>query len=438
MPRGITHESARDVFNQVRKEMPKLTDAAWRREAARRMDVDYDTYLKAWKKQSAKPVMPAPNPVLPKPDVPDLPKPAPVQPQPVTPTLTHETARQQHKLVKKEFPTWTDAQVRHEAARRMNVDYDTYLRAWKKPKDYKAPKPNTPHTPAAPTIRMPSVTTPKPVRKSLWKTKDSTRQVASSSTTKSLDKLTQTYDKVAGGYKYHLTGVADEFARIAKRRNGVGNIEYMVSVRSSNRVRRFNSLDEADGYIRRFAEEGEPDFTAVNPGYGLRGTTNNCPSTTTTWELRRRGYDVVARTMSDGAPLLDIFKSWGVRRKHMIGRNGPDDSVELLNEFNVPTNDWDIWKRQAADLPDGARGFVNVFWKKGGAHIYNWEVRDGKLWYIDAQPGREWDAVNDTYEDRANSYIYVVRVDEIEETDSLNWLTSDQGQKKTRNPWSIG
>jgi hypothetical protein len=41
------------MFRQVKKDMPGLSESAYRREAARRLGTDYDTYLKAWKKPVA-------------------------------------------------------------------------------------------------------------------------------------------------------------------------------------------------------------------------------------------------------------------------------------------------------------------------------------------------------------------------------------------------
>lgn len=54
------------MFSNVRKEMPGLTESAYRREAARRMGTDYDTYLKAWKKPGSAQMLPKPQAVIPK------------------------------------------------------------------------------------------------------------------------------------------------------------------------------------------------------------------------------------------------------------------------------------------------------------------------------------------------------------------------------------
>lgn len=63
IPDGITHEAARDVYKKLKRENKWMTDAQARREASRLMGVDYDTYLSAWKKPPAKPVV-GPKPSL--------------------------------------------------------------------------------------------------------------------------------------------------------------------------------------------------------------------------------------------------------------------------------------------------------------------------------------------------------------------------------------
>lgn len=53
LPGAIDHQAARDMVNKLRRENPDLSPATLRREAARQMNTDYDTFLKAWKKPKA-------------------------------------------------------------------------------------------------------------------------------------------------------------------------------------------------------------------------------------------------------------------------------------------------------------------------------------------------------------------------------------------------
>jgi uncharacterized protein YjeT (DUF2065 family) len=46
----LTHDLAKGIYNQMKKSMPGGTPATWRKAAAEYLNVDYNDYLKAWKK----------------------------------------------------------------------------------------------------------------------------------------------------------------------------------------------------------------------------------------------------------------------------------------------------------------------------------------------------------------------------------------------------
>jgi hypothetical protein len=132
LPQALTHEDARDMHRKVRKEMPGLSDAAYRREAARRMGVDYDTYLDAWKKPKASGVTPKPTP-----DVPNVPAgPAP--------NMDRAAARAYERdYAKKNGLQPGSAASRRGAADELGMSYDDFLARWKgdAPAKPKAPRP---------------------------------------------------------------------------------------------------------------------------------------------------------------------------------------------------------------------------------------------------------------------------------------------------------
>lgn len=394
MPMGISHDEARKVFNQVRKENPTFTPATLRREAARRMGTDYDTYLKAWKKPSKDPIQPPPQ--LPKP-VPDIePAPAPPTPAPtidLPPALTPDTARKQATLVKKENPSFTDAQARHEAARRMGVDYDTFLRAWKQGKGTRTRRqPTVPRPPdLSDVLREP---------KKLWKVKE--RKALSGPSKVTIRQATSRM------IQYDVDG--KDFGQILKSMDGLYRVYINGQVKFKSR-----HLGDADEFIRDMAHNGLPDHLAVNPGWGAKGTTMNCTSATSSWELRRRGFDVMARKMDQGQALYQVYQSWRVA----------SPEVGKLAQFFGDIN----------KMPDGARGFMTVIWRKDGSHIFNWEKRDGDVWFIDAQSGQEWKRWDCPHFAHAQERVHYARVDNLPTPtrDSLNWLTTDEG-KQTPTP----
>jgi hypothetical protein len=530
MPGGLAHDEARRIFSEVRKEMPDLSPAAQRREAARRANTDYDTFLKAWKKPTATPVLPSPVTVLdpvtpplfkvtkvkseatdlsyyssriknaskvaqdiyidgakagkvqkmvegyyemdnrirtgrfiierrgyaaldadgniikdgfktiyrtseeavdairakvieraPKPTVPapTVPKPVDV-PKPAPTPLTPETARQQHALVKREHPDWTDAQCRREAANRMAVPYDDFLREWKAGKGVRVPKTSTPKAVTTPTNVINA-----PRTENLWRRKEPNVSGAPAGDIKVTNLHTDDYIRVNKAYEVGGKRVGG----IIKNRL---NDRYFGTVKRGARSlsKSFSTEAEADAWVRKTIFEENPDHIATNPGWRtVPGTTNNCTSCSTTFELRRRGYDVVARRMKDGQPLIDVYDSWGITLDQQFGR------VQYHGIKSISEPDWE----DVADtLEDGARGFISVNWRSGGAHIFNWEKRDGEIWYIDGQTGEEY-LGSDHFESRVDGDWRIARVDNIPETDRIDWLTEsrhDTGhQTTTKNPY---
>lgn len=59
---GLSHTSARNAYNQARKNNPNGTPAKWRREAAENMGLDYKTYMTHWKKPNKGDMLPATDP----------------------------------------------------------------------------------------------------------------------------------------------------------------------------------------------------------------------------------------------------------------------------------------------------------------------------------------------------------------------------------------
>lgn len=49
----LTHDLAQDAYKQMKKAMPNATPAVWRKAAAEKLGVNYNDYLKAWKKPTS-------------------------------------------------------------------------------------------------------------------------------------------------------------------------------------------------------------------------------------------------------------------------------------------------------------------------------------------------------------------------------------------------
>ena len=120
----------------------------------------------------------------------------------------------------------------------------------------------------------------------------------------------------------------------------------------------------------------DENVQATNP-YRDSGTAfqMNCQKCVPTYEMRMRGYDVVARPTfdinTDGFAQDDWDKAFlGAILEEGFAGSGKTTVVERMKNFG-----------------DGARGEVYVAWQEGGAHVFTAENRNGKIHFLDPQTG---------------------------------------------------
>lgn len=141
----------------------------------------------------------------------------------------------------------------------------------------------------------------------------------------------------------------------------------------------------------------------MNPEHDATGASkvynNNCTNVATAYELRRRGYDVTAAPIPGGRGIPSseyVAARWldpDGKPLQMKPHAGPVDAHNTIDSY-----------------PDGARGYVEVQWKAGGAHVYNWEKQDGVVHYVEGQNPRKPDASGHMARARKNG-IRTVRLD---------------------------
>lgn len=129
------------------------------------------------------------------------------------------------------------------------------------------------------------------------------------------------------------------------------------------------------------------DLKRVNPDYytNKEEVTHNCMLCTSTYDLRRRGYDVTAARTESGFT-TDQIKKWYPKAKI--------EKVTGRDEFGRYSAQRQTDKVIAAlgKQGEGARGNIMVMWKgTGGGHSMAYEVRNGKVQIIDAQTGKVYD-----------------------------------------------
>lgn len=116
----------------------------------------------------------------------------------------------------------------------------------------------------------------------------------------------------------------------------------------------------------------EEDLKAVNPDYADptdMSARMNCTMCSTAYELRRRGYDVVANKTSMGRKDKQAASWFGLEKKDINTFKTRDDFAKALS-----------------NEPDGARGLTfSSYGQFNSHHCMIWEKRDGKVYISDGQ-----------------------------------------------------
>lgn len=420
LPVGLSHNDARAAVAKVRKEKPGLSDSAYRREAARQLNLDYDTFLKAWKTPGTKLIHPKPYlPTPPPPHLPTLPKP-----------LSHLGARDMYDVVRREMPGATTGQIRREAAKRLGVSYDDYLKAWKKSAApvYK-PLPPIPPEPFTPPIKPP-VPAPKP-------------------NVPTHDEARETFKR----FKKENPGLGDaELRRKAAEHWDMPYKDYLQIWKKPTNTEMHVEIPsplprDSHGWQRKPANPSGKalsehsqisvgaDLDGINPHFsvGDKNYRMNCPSTTSSFEMSRRGNMVTSIGMPNGASIDNIYKAWDIKLENQVMSNHDRQWASQGSPWARNTAreiQWQSIPSLAQFMPDGARGFISVVWKGDkNAHIYNWEKINGKIEYFDAQSGRILgDGIERFKQTSKNRGVYMARVDDLPtpSPEKLNWLVRNR------------
>lgn len=119
----------------------------------------------------------------------------------------------------------------------------------------------------------------------------------------------------------------------------------------------------------------------ANPNYS-RGSAYgvNCQRCVQAYELRRRGYDVIARPR----PSTNDIISWGSECFIQPGAYQYSYQAYTLNQTEAAV------KKALANAPDGSRFSIYIKWKRtygGSAHVFIAEKSGGVVHYLDPQTG---------------------------------------------------
>ena len=123
----------------------------------------------------------------------------------------------------------------------------------------------------------------------------------------------------------------------------------------------------------------ERALSGANPYYSgnYREYSENCQRAVVAYELRRRGYDVIAQPTfkNDVLPSMGRWQgSFQGAKRESIGASTTAKARDNL-------------RQKMQSYGPGSRAIVGVNWKSGGGHVFNVENVGGRIHYIDAQTG---------------------------------------------------
>lgn len=165
-------------------------------------------------------------------------------------------------------------------------------------------------------------------------------------------------------------------------------IVHQMAIGKMKLSRIFDDTDaRANMPLSKKPDTADEALQKVNPSKGTHlASGNNCCLCTIAYDLRRRGYDVMANQNAPINLLYDISPddvSWMYGFPKEIVMKTPSSLQKALDS-----------------QPNGARGAAFCTWKGGNSgHVVAYEVQNGHAKLYDAQTGTKYNNVKDLFDD---------------------------------------
>lgn len=186
----------------------------------------------------------------------------------------------------------------------------------------------------------------------------------------------------------------------------IGTAVIAQKVQYKNEVKNNKNSNESNIQKKIKGEHSpEEDLKAVNPDFTDTkdiGARVNCTMCSTAYELRRRGYDVIAQKSKIGRTPADAAKWFNIDKKD-------------ISEFKTR----DAFTNALSKEPDGARGLTfTAYGPFGSHHCMIWEKNNGKITISDGQDNMPPKSIVDSGISAKASIPYrYIRTDNA----SINW-----------------
>ena len=150
-------------------------------------------------------------------------------------------------------------------------------------------------------------------------------------------------------------------------------------------------VDKKTGFhLRTDNDEARVDLDRVNPGKRFLMGDANCPGCAIATELRQRGYDVRAKDfdgISATQSLLNGFKG-GNRKVADIYKQDVGTTSYKLSKIGENPDCTTATMKFLSSQPEGSRGFLFMSYGRGGGHVTNYFIENGKAKIYEGQLGR--------------------------------------------------
>lgn len=225
---------------------------------------------------------------------------------------------------------------------------------------------------------------------------------------------------VYGGYYLYGTGaIGRGMDAVSEVMNGdiskkvVGDI---ANLSEKAKATRESLIQNGFTPLQKMESAGEA-LRKINPYYLTKQGQMNCFSCSFAYVLRRHlGLDVTAIKSTTGIQLDELVS---------VIKNGKTNVVDASSDIEGTSWQSSFDARKAIEKTllksfneNGAAGVITVAWKPpyGGGHAFNWEIVDGKVKWVDAQPGFKSAVDAFKHFDRVETDwpVYLMRLDNAE------------------------
>lgn len=166
---------------------------------------------------------------------------------------------------------------------------------------------------------------------------------------------------------------------------------------TANQLRREIPLANTRAVLKTLpvADTLEEAMKNTNPNYDIlnRGFRTNCARVIQAYELRRRGFNVVANAEAKDSSQYRPYYLGGWKDLE-TGKTAYEDKLQVQKGIRLVKREEATKKLILDNHPDGSRGAISFYYTTGNSgHTFNWErVGDEVIW-VDAQPGTSGDKI---------------------------------------------